>query len=462
MTAQGPDQKTSLSRYAVLGEATGRVFGILTKVTAMVNSFLVISALSVFQFGFYQLILSFTSLARNLSVDLFDGLVSLEMRSYFSKGNTEFAKKLFKENSVFKIAVALLGSAAIFFGSHIIARWYGQDVALLIKWVSVIPLINALQSIISIFSDSIVSFADQSIPAIKEIIKLILLVLFLLLYKFTLLQVIVAYVISEAAGTAIFLGVIFIKKYREVFAGVRAHPERVMIPFVKTHGTRVFFIYGMKQVLSQIEPWLIKLFISVEAVAYYSVAFTLISLLQDLMPLAGFKAVLYLKINNEEALSFIYKRVVKYLLWAGGALCVASLIGVPLGALLILPKYLPAMPVFVLLACTLPLYGVMKITTTTLGVLREYKTLAKRLINELLILLVGAVILLPRIGILGMGVIELTQLSVRTWFLYGQLIKKHPIFKVKFRNLFGWDALDKEYAGKAFGHFRGFFRKKTV
>lgn len=462
MNVTKKDQGPSLSHYAVAGEATGRVFGTFNKIVAAANSFLVLGGLSVFQFGFYQLILSFTSLARNLSVDLFDGLVSLEMRGYFSKGKAHLAKKLFKENIVFKISVALIGSAVIFFSADIISRWYGQDVAFLIRWVSIIPIINAIQSIISIFSDAIVSFADQSIPAIKEFAKLAILLVFLLLFKLTLLAVIIAYVISEAVGTVVFLLFIFINKYRKVFHEVGEHPDRVMIPFIKTHGVRVFFVYGAKQILSQIEPWLIKLFVNVEAVAYYSFAFTLLSMLQDLIPLAGFKAVLYLKINEEEALGFIYKRVVKYATWSGGVLCVASLIGIPLGVFLLLPKYLPSMPVFILLACTLPLYGVMKITTTTLGVLREYATLAMRLINELLILLIGAVILLPRIGILGMGIIEIVQISTRIWFLYARMIKKHPVFKLKARNLMTWDRLDAEYANKALSHFLGFFRKKPV
>lgn len=453
MIVDPKDQNKPLTHYFLLAETTKRVYDGLSKLISLANSFFIITSLSVFHFGFYQLILSFISVIRSLGMKFFDGLITVDMRRYFNVQKPDFAKKIFTESAVLKISIAILITLLVFFGAPAIANFYGKDTALFIKWASILSIVYAVQSIIAIFLQSIVSFAQESLSSIREITKLLIIVSFLLFYKFTILEVIIAHVISEATATLILLFFVFLKKYRQAFQKINSYESPLMMPMIKTHGGRVLLINGLKEVLRDINPWLVKLFVSTEAVAYYSLAVNLTAIITDFMPLAGIKPLLLLKADNEQGMSFVFQRAIKYVFWIGVAFLAISFIGVPVAIKLIVPKYIPALPVFFLMILAFPIFGVVDVLHYTLASLREYGILAMRLVNEVLISVVGLLVLLPTIGVIGTGIVYVARHVERTWFLYTRLVKRYPKFKIKLRSLFKIDDIDKQFFQKFFRHF---------
>ncbi len=449
------DQTKPLAHYFFRAESAKRVFGALETGITLVNSYFIISTLSVFSFGLYQLILSFISILRGIGINFFDGLVTLDMRRYFNLQRPDLAKKLFKENIFFKLAAGALMAAAVFFGSDIVANFYGKDISILIKWASILLLTSSFQSLISIFLQSVVSFSQQGVSAFREFIKLALIIGFLLLHRFTITEVFIAHVVAEGIATFASSIFIFIKMYQKAFRNVQSAPEPLMIPMVKNHGPRIFAIFGMKEILQDITPWLINFFVNTEGVGLYSLSLSLVAFIQDFMPLSGIKPILALKADKLDELAYISKVAVKYVFWIGSAFLIISVVAVPPLVVFIFPKYTPAIPVFISLTFGLPLYGVAKILHTILASLREYKVLARRLLNELIILIVGSVIFLPTIGITGIGIIYLARYIERTWFLYSQLTRHHPEFKIKLHRLFRFDKTDKQFASQLFSQFRG-------
>lgn len=454
MIVDRQDQKKPLSHYLFRAEATKRVFDALEKGITLINSYFIISSLSLFSFGLYQLILSLVSIVRGLGVNFFDGVVTLDIRRYFNVQRSDLAKKLFQENVFFKLVAGVVMASVVFFGSGILADFYGQDVSYLIKWASILLVTGAIQSLTSIFLQSVISFSQQGLNALREILKLMLIASFLFWYKFGISEVVIIHVIAEAAATLVFTFFVVIKKYRKVFLGVQAAVEPVMVPLVKTHGPRIFVIFGLKEVLQDAAPWLVKIFTNTEGVALYSLALNLIAFIQDFMPLAGIKPILALKADNPAEQSFIFMRAVKYTFWLGTLFLIGSLLFVPPVISFIFPKYIPAIPVFMAMSLVLPLYGVVKIIHTTLASLREYKTLAMRLVNEMGILFIGSALLLPIIGVVGIGFVYLARLIERTVFLYSQLVRRHPIFRIKPWKLFRIDATDKQFMGQILLQFR--------
>lgn len=450
MIVDQKEQKKPLTHYLFRAEASKRIFDISTKALSLVNSYFIISSLSVFAFGFYQLILSFISILRSLGIKFFDGLIAIDMRRYFNNGKPELAKKLFQENLIFKIFLSAILAIAVFAGADFISNFYGKDAVTLIKWASLLLIINSIQSLTGIFLQSVVSFSQQGLSALKEFLKLGIIISFLVFSQFSILEVIIAHVISEAVATVLFVVFVFLKKYRKAFHNVVASPERLFIPMVKTHGLRIFTIFGLKEVLQDATPWLVKIFVNTEAVALYALSLNLASFIQDFMPLAGVKPILALKADNLEELKFIFLRAIKYTFWLGAAFLIIGFFLVPPIVILLFPDYALAIPVFRAMIGALPLYGVVKVLHSTLASLREYKILAMRLVNEVLILFVGAALLLPSIGVIGIGVVYLIRHIERTWFLYSQLVKKYPDFKIKLRRLFRFDRTDKEFIGQIY------------
>ncbi|MEK7607426.1 MAG: hypothetical protein AAB484_00670, partial [Patescibacteria group bacterium] len=109
----------------------------------------------------------------------------------------------------------------------------------------------------------------------------------------------------------------------------------------------------------------------------------------------------------------------------------------------------------------LPIYGALKLINTTIGELREYGILAQRVMNEILVMVIGSAIFLPVFGLTGIGLVYIAMRLERMWFLYGQLIKRYPIFKVKIKNLIQFDSIDKEFAVKSFRQLLDFIRPVT-
>ncbi len=448
------DQKKSLVDYVVRAEVGKRVFDGLDKLFTFANSYLIISALSIFSFGFYQLILSFVSILRGFSVKFFDGLVAIDMRRYFNVGKRDFAKRLFLENVVFKLGIGIIVTVVVFLSAHLIANLYGKDIIPLIRWASILLIINAVQSLMSIFLDSIVSFAQRGLSALGEFLKLGIMLSFLTWSgELTILNVIMAHVLSEAVATLIFTIIVLVKIYPKVFGNIKAHAENLMIKMVKTQGPRVLLIFSSKEVLNDATPWLVKFFVGTEGVAFYSFANTIINLAQDLIPMTALVPILALKADDLGGLSFIFKKVVKYTIWIGSLFLVGAFLVVSPAILIIFPKYYPAIPIFLAMAVVLPIYGAVKVVFKTLGALREYGILAKRLFPELVILFAGSAIFMPLIGATGIGLVYTIRYVERFWFLYTRLVKKYPSFKLKVRDFLKFDHFDKNFLARVFSHF---------
>lgn len=442
--------KKPLSYYFVKGEALKRVYDTSAMGTGLVNSFLVISHLSVFAFGLYQLILAFVSILDGLSVKNIDGPITTEMRHHFKNGEKEKAKKIFKEIALWRIGYGIVVGAGIFAGAGIIADWYGNDIGLLIKIVSPLLLLYALQAIEGIFLKSVISFAHWSFPAIREGTKLFIFIGLLLFSQLTIMSVVAAHVIGIATGVVVIGFVSFIKKYIATLARVSTHPHSLLLVFFKTHGKFIFLRFGLARITKNTMPWLIKVFINTEAVAFYALAVNAVAFIEGFMPLAGITPLFLLKLGKDIELNFLFKNAAKYVVWIGSLFLVIGFFLAPWLLVLIFPNYAPAMPVFKIMIFALPIFGLYKILKAMLSVLREYKILAMRVLNEVAVLGIGSVILLPVLGVAGAGIVYVITFVERVWFFYSQLVKRYPDFKIKPKHLFKFDRSDLQLIRKVF------------
>jgi O-antigen/teichoic acid export membrane protein len=447
MTAENIKNKPLLPLF-IKGEVSQRFFNLLSNGIGFINSYFIITYLSVYQFGLYQLVLSFISILSTFDLDLFDGVISVDMRRHFNTGKDGLAKRLFREAVFLRIGIALVLVAIVFLLSGVISDHYGSDISLFVKIASFLLIIKAFQSVLDIFFQAVLSFSIYSLALIREFIKLFFIVGLVLLNSLTITSVIACAVITEFLALVFFSSFFFVKKYRNTFGKIKMGNEDYGHPvknILKDYGAIFLVRYSVSRILKNMNPWIVKFFLNVEAVAFYVLAVNLISFANSLIPMVGIQSVLALKADERENMGHIVKRAIKYTFWIGLVFLFGAIFIVPYIAALIFPKYVSAMPVFKVMAIALPLFGAFKVLKSSLFVLREQRILTQRLFNELFITLVCSVIFLPTIGVIGMGVIHVLVYSERVYFMYTRLVRAHSEFKMKIAYLFSFDKYDRDF-----------------
>ncbi len=458
MIINSSDQKQSLLHYFLKGEFLKRSFDTLATSLGLINSYFIISNLSVFHFGLYQLVLSAVAIVDGFSLDVIDGVVSVDVRRYFNQNLRSAAKKLYLSYAKFKLGISFVTSGAMFFLSDVIARSYGEDIGLFIKIASLLVVLRALQSLESMLLKITLNFFYWSYPAIREAAKLVFVVLFLVMSgHFSIVQVIAAHVLADGVAILFLTLVLFWRGFLKAFGGVSSQREPLLWQLIKTYGHWAITRYAFSRVSKNVTPWLIKFFINTEAVAFYSLAINLIAFIENLFPLDGLSPILALKADNRGQISFIFKRSIKYAFWLGSMLMVGSFILVPPLVVFIFPRYQPAMPIFYVMLLALPVFGFYKILKATLTVLREQKVLTMRVFNEAVIIPATLAIFLPIFGLAGSGIVYVLTYAERVWFFYSRLLRSYPEFRVRLRGLFSFDAYDRDVLSRVFKKATGLF-----
>ncbi|MDP3764360.1 MAG: oligosaccharide flippase family protein [bacterium] len=453
-----------LSSYFVSVETTRRFYGALATFFSLASSFFIISSLSVFQFGLYQLLLSFIAILQGFNAGIVANVVVVEIRRYFNTHKLKEAKQLFLESAFVRISLALVLFLVAFLGAEVIARFYDQDISSIIKIGAILIIIHTLQSVQTALLKPALIFSYWASPAIREVTKFLLLAVLFFYSTLSILNVVTVHIIGEAVALVVITLWSFIKAYGHFFGGLKSERRLTMFAeILKKYGGFIFLRYGLAQLTKNSMPWLIKFFINVEAVAFYSLSLNLVAFVEKLMPTQGIGEVLLLRIDNKNQASFIFTKAVKYTVWLGSILFVLGLVVIPNVIPLLFPNYVPALPLVIIMLMVLPIYGTYKLLKTTLTILREYKILTLRLFNEVIILPLGSLIFLPTLGILGAGVVYGIVYIERVVLFYSQLVKKYPEFKLKWGGLMKFDSLDKEIISKVGRQFimaaRSFFVK---
>lgn len=438
------DQKRSLLHYFFKGEVLKRVFDNTATGVGLLNSYFIIHTLSIFHFGLYQLVLAFVNLLDNFNLEFIDGAVTVDVRRYLNVQKPEAAKRLFLDNVYLKIPVALLSVAAVFFGAKIISGFYGEDIGLFIQISSLLLVTGAIQAIESIFLKSIMSYSFWSFPAIREISKLAIIGAFLFFGQLTILSVIIAHVAAEAISVIV-VGFYALGKYLKSFGRVQALKGHLIAGLFRGYGKWATIRYLAAKVSKNTTPFFIKLFVNTEAVGLYSLANNLIVFVQNIMPIDGLSPILGLKADAKDQLGFIFQRAVKYTFWLGVLLSIGGFFFVPPVIAFLFPEYVSAMPLFRIMILAMPVYGFYKILKSMLTVLREYRILTIRIINETFIAPLGLMIFLPIFGILGSGLVFITVYLERVWFFYSRLSRSYPEFKIRLRNFVKFDRTDRDF-----------------
>ncbi|MDO8500070.1 MAG: lipopolysaccharide biosynthesis protein [bacterium] len=452
------DQKPphSFAERFIRTNLLGRFWSSASGAVGLGTSFFTLTALSIHQFGLYQLSLSALALSNTFSVNFFDDVVQNDVSRALSDGKKETAKKLFHELAVLKIGLGIVLAFAFFFFADVVAAKYDKDIGVYIRIISFVVAIRAAQSATGLFLNAVVSLRAIGASAIEEISKLSLISGFFFFSTLSIERVLFSTLI--AAGIAlVYVSIAFCKEYRAFFYGVSASKEFQF--------KRVLFLYGpwtlmrsaVKKVAKPLQPWLIATLLSAEAVALYTLAANLVTMVKGLFPDIS-PSLLAWEINNESRLRYIFSRGLKYTFLYGSVLAVGSLFFVPPLVGFLFPKYLPAMPLFLFFLISVPIHGIQDFEMAILTALREQKVLAARLFVEVSMTIGSLVILAPFIGLMAAGVGVVAPIVWRVWYLHRQIVKKYPEFRPDIGVFLRFDQDDRLLAMRAFAEAKSFAR----
>lgn len=443
-------QSVPFARKFVRGELMLQFGNVAVKGLGIVNSFFILAALSVYHYGLYQLTLSFVAIAASFFTVVFDDVIANEIARSLAERNPERAKRLFAELAFLKTVMGFALAAAAFFGANLIAVRYGRDIGALIRIVSATFALGAVQSLEEIFLRANVSFSIFGAAVAGEIVKFLLLVSFFLSSgRLGIEQALLIYVATVFAATA-FLTFFFIRRYGQAFRGVRMARGFIFFGVVRRHGMPLFIRTAVAKVTKDFRPWLVKFFINTETVALYSLAENLVTIAQSFLPTTVITMAMPWRAKDPGRFAYAFRRATKYAVWGGFVLAACGVIFVPPLVGLFFPKYARAMPLFMLMVLTLPFYGAYKILKSALIALREQGILAARLVTESVAAAGLLAFLLPLVGVMGAAGEYLISYVGRAAFYSFALARKHPAMRVRFREFFTFDAVDRNIFTRVF------------
>lgn len=448
----------SFSKVYLKGEFSYGFWNIATKVLGVANAFIVISALTLYEYGSFQLLLaSYAGAVAFLSVG--GGVVRNDILRFEAEGRCAEAKKLFYESFIVRATTGVLLWAVVFFAAPALSFRFGPDYISLIKIISFLFLYDALLTVMTTPIEMRKKFnVIASRSAVSKFVQLTILLYFLFFQNINLRAVVISLVISLFV-TLLLLAPSFLKAYAP-WKGIMKSSDKFLFKILTSYGKWEIVQPVAGKFTSFFETWAIKVFVGTEAVAIFSVAQTLLSTVAGFFPTKTLSTLVPQEIGNEEKLRKIYTYGVKYLIVFSVAIGLASLIFVPVLISLFFHKYIISLQYFSALLVTLPILAVTSVSSAFLTAFRRQKFLFFQKVLKSLVAIPLYLVLLPLFGLWGLVFHNIILSTVMTASLYLYLERMKPRLFVKWHDIFYFGEGDRVFFRSVFESTRKYLERK--
>src|SRR3989344_1942384 len=274
-------EQSFIKKY-LSGEAHFGFWDSISKVIGLLNTFFIVSTLTFYQYGVFQLLLSIYAIFSNF-LSFGSGAVNNDILRSIGEGNESKAKRLFFEYAGLRIIAGFVLAAILTSSPNILTKWYTGDVLVFIYLLVILLLLELGYSI----SKSLLSFRLNfglvaSRSTIYKVAQAVLLSYFFFFRHLGVREVLISMITGSAVSlaTVIWPVVKSYGKWRGVSMGKGSLLPRVFLTYGKWEILENFFA----KISTNLQPWAIKLFISTEAVAIYSIASTMVSTVVGFFP----------------------------------------------------------------------------------------------------------------------------------------------------------------------------------
>lgn len=460
---QHKQEESFLSSY-IQGEIAIGGWRLVGRVLEIASAFLVISQLDVFKYGTYILLFAFYKLVSGPFQMFLESVIFNDIVRHIAEKNEANAKRLFWERFALRMSIALVLSGGVLLGAELIAEWYDEDVAILLRLISTLFIISTLSTSMRVLFQAHRRFGAAAFRSIvQKGVRLFLLSILFVFFTIDIKTAVIATVIAAMATVVVFIPM-FLKLYAP-WRAVKAARTSVLIPIVKTYGKWSALGHVISSVTGNIRPWLIKFFINTEAVAIYSVAESLFGALKAFLPTDTLVTLIPREMHDIKRRERLFLRGTKYITALSIVFGIAGFVLVPPVVGVVFPQYTDSISLFLILLIALPFLSVESMASKFLVALRRQKFLFFVTVVKVISRLIFPITLLYFLGIWGMALERILMAVLIGAITFGYVVR-HEISSFNWKSLFLFDAADwtfmKRFFRQAYAHIQSLLKKYSM
>lgn len=449
------------SKLFIRGEASFGVWNIAGKGLAFSNSLIVIKYLSLYEYGVYQLVLAFSGLVGSFFLKILTSVTLNDILRFIGEHREDLAKRLYHQYALLKIIISIIVFFFVYAGADVIAKYYDENVASFFRIISFMFLIDTIYNLVKIVLEARLRLGlIASRPAVYQFIRLALLMGAIFIFdKFGIREILVVHVFSATIALMVIIRP-FWKQYI-LWSGVYSSHENVLLDILKAHGKWSIIRPMIVGFSDNMRPWLIKLFVSTEAVAIVSVASVMLSVVKSVLPVNTLTYLVPLRIGDKEQSRKILSYSLKYMAFLSIILASVASIAAAYLVPIFIPQYNNVLGIFFIMLISLPLSGIGSVVATFLIALRKQKYLFYQMISKSIFTFATTLALLPFFGIWGIA-IETVATALFVLILIYVYIKKFGGlgFAIDWKTALSFSKTDKEFTSAVFSEIRQLIARK--
>lgn len=450
-------ERFSFGRAFVRGELHLGFWSFANKGAGALGSFFILSSLSVYQFGVYQLLLSLYGTLSDVFHDVFGSVMANDIARFIGERKEDRAKRMFAEYAVFRLVLAGVPWAAIFFGSPLFSARFGPDTIAILRLTSFLFFADLLVIMATLLLSIRLEFAALAPrSAVQKFLQFAIIGGFYFFGHLGIFEIFTARLASTVAAVAL-MAPALVRSIRP-WHGIAVYNRWLSWRVIRSYGKWALPQGLMSDFTGKIRPWLIKFFLNTEAVGIFGIASMFISALKDLIPIRTPGLLIPHRIKDPALLERFYRYGTKYCVWFTVLLCFAAAGGVPLAIRVLFPKFVPALPLFYLMLISVLMFAFIKPMSSFLIAFRRQKFIFLQGGFQNALWLAVMVFTLPTIGILGLAIADVVSSAAGTALRYGYLIRTGLVAPFSLRALVTFDDEDRANLALVLRHLRFSFR----
>ena len=433
---------TSFMKVFLKGEAVSTFWKFATKSIGLLNTFLTISSLSLYQYGVFQLLLSFFGIPSDI-LNLGSAVVSNEMSRAVGEGKISTAKRVFIEYTIIRLVLIALVWSIMFFGATYLFDKYDMSFIKDMRLISFLIISEGIFFIIRTLCLVKLEFGIVAFRAtLNKIIQAFILLYFFIHDDLGLVQLIWSIILASAISVVLILPRTFkiYNQWKEVKVDGLALIWGIFWNYGKWDILRQF----LNKITFRIKPWLIKFFVGTEAVAIFSIAELVVTTLQDILPSNTLQSLVPAWIKDKNLSVKMFSYGVKYYVLMGLIITVGAVIVVPPVINGFFPQYEQSLDLFYLMILNLPIFAAGILIGNYIIAYRQQKYLFFLHTFRNLFALTIILVTIPFIGLWGLAIEFVVVPLFMVISAYLQTKYSNRGFHFDFKIIFGFSKEDKE------------------
>jgi len=364
-----------------------------SKTSGILYLLLILSYLSVYEYGVVTLVLSVPALLAILSLPGLEQSIVADLAQKRKDARRKDSFHIYISFLSLKILLGLAGWLALFFGAEILSEYYHANIVNAIKIASFTFLLGPIRAgMLALFKVELDFKMVAIYRAAEEVGKLAVLAVCIFYWDAGIIAPIFAYIGADIIAIIVCM-VFYIKHLKTSFVGCSKY-IKLMSPHTILSGHRKWSIASsyVSTLGQNIRPWIIKLMLGTEVVGIYSLARGMYQQTSSMFSIAPiFAPIVPNYIKNEKQLKIAINTAVKYqiliMMFSGIVFATIFLFLIHT----IIPKYISAFPLYLTLLLTMLPVAFTSIFEPVFHAIQKQKNLFSASVSKT----VGIIIFLP-------------------------------------------------------------------